>query len=138
MNEHEALARAAAAPVARLATRNADGGVDLVPITFALGGRRLVTAVDHKPKTTSRLQRLANIRREPSVTVLVDHYEDDWSALWWVRLRGDARVVESGSEHEAAVAELAAKYAQYRERPPVAAVIVVALTDWRAWSAAPS
>jgi PPOX class probable F420-dependent enzyme len=73
-----------------LATHNPSGAIDLVPITFAFVGDTIVTAVDHKPKRTTHLQRLENIRRNPHVTVLVDQYADDWNALWWVRIRGDA------------------------------------------------
>src|SRR5688500_15454960 len=85
-----ARAVAGSARVARLATRNPSGEIDLVPVVFALlGGDRLVTAVDQKPKTTRRLQRLADVEHDPRVTVLIDHYDDaDWTALWWVRLHG--------------------------------------------------
>lgn len=137
LDEEEALARAAAAPVARLGTLNLSGGVDLVPITFALEARRLVTMVDHKPKRTAELQRLANIERDSRVTVLVDEYDDDWSKLWWVRLRGIARVVRDGAEHEAATAALAAKYPQYSDRPPRGAAIVVDVVAWQGWFGRP-
>lgn len=78
----------------------------------------VVSAVDDKPKTTRRLQRLENIRRDPRVTLLVDEYDEDWSNLWWVRADGQARVVESGSELAAPVAWLCDKYEQYRDTPP--------------------
>jgi PPOX class probable F420-dependent enzyme len=123
-------------PVGRLATVNREGEPDLVPVTFALlDDCTLVTAVDHKPKTTAKLARLDNVRRHPGVTVLVDHYDDDWSTLWWVRLRGRAEVVESGPSHERAVAALVARYQQYRGRPPSGAAIVVTVTDCRSWAA---
>lgn len=135
MTEDEALALVAGARVARLGTVNDVGGVDLVPITFALDGGRLVSAVDHKPKTTSELRRLANIERRPDVTVLVDHYDDeDWSKLWWVRLRGTASVVRDGPLHAEAVAALAARYEQYAAQPPRGPAIVVDVVEWRAWS----
>jgi PPOX class probable F420-dependent enzyme len=134
VTEDEAFALVAGARVARLGTVNDAGGVDLVPVTFALDGRRLVSAVDHKPKTTSELRRLTNIERRPEVTVLVDHYEDDWSKLWWVRLRGRAVVVRDGPQHAAAVAALAVKYAQYADHPPAGPAIVVDVVEWRAWS----
>jgi PPOX class probable F420-dependent enzyme len=121
--------------VARLATVNGEGGIDLVPITFAtLGDDLLVTAVDHKPKTTTALARLANIRARPQVTVLVDHYQEDWDGLWWVRLRGTAIVVEDGPEHAAAVDALVAKYPQYVDQRPAAAVILVRIADWSFWA----
>ena len=78
--------------------RTTRGLIDLVPITFAVvDDDSIVTAVDHKPKRTTRLQRLENIRKNPSVTVLVDHYDDDWSTLWWVRARGTPRSSTSSS-----------------------------------------
>ena len=110
-----------------------------MPITFAVleDPLRVVTAVDHKPKTTTALQRLANIRAHPSVTVLVDHYDDaDWSALWWVRVRGQATVVEPGTpEHGEAIAALVAKYDQYRTMPPGGPAIIVAVDEIREWHA---
>lgn len=130
--------RVARARVATLGTVNAGGGIDLVPVTFALDGDALVTAVDHKPKRTTRLARLDNVRRDPRVTVLVHDYDEDWSRLWWARLRGRARVVEAGTaDHTAAVAPLVAKYHQYREQPPAGPAIVVDVEDWRSWSADP-
>lgn len=123
----------AAARVARLATHNPSGAIDLVPITFALVGDRIVTAVDHKPKRTPQLQRLENIRRNPDVTVLVDHYSDDWTELWWVRLRGRATVLEDAGH--AVVQPLVEKYDQYREQPPAGPVIVVQVADVTAWAA---
>jgi PPOX class probable F420-dependent enzyme len=139
MDEQAARAAVAGASVARLATVSAGGAVDLVPITFALvttaGRDRLVTVVDHKPKTTTRLQRLADVRTNPEVSLLVDHYDDDWSRLWWVRLRGRATVVESGSEHAEAVDALCARYAPYRDRRPGGPAILIDLTRWQWWSA---
>jgi PPOX class probable F420-dependent enzyme len=119
--------------VARLATHNQRGGIDLVPCTFALvDDDTIVTAVDHKPKTTTRLQRLENVRMNPSVTVLVDHYDDDWSTLWWVRARGDAHVVDVP---EPSLLELlVAKYEQYADHPPAGPAIVIRMTELTGWS----
>jgi len=125
----------AEAPIARLATLAPDGRLHLVPICFALAGDELYSAVDDKPKRSRRLQRLENIRANPEVAVLVDHYEEDWTRLWWVRLRGRARVLTSGPEAETALKLLADKYEQYRERPPSEPVLAVALQEWRGWSA---
>jgi PPOX class probable F420-dependent enzyme len=125
------------ARVARLATTEADGPPHLVPCCFALEGDVLYSAVDEKPKRSRRLKRLENIRRHRGVTVLVDHYEEDWSRLWWVRLRGEARVVEDGMEREHALSLLEAKYDQYRAEPPTGPVIVVEVREWRGWAAAP-
>jgi PPOX class probable F420-dependent enzyme len=121
-----------------LATVRPDGRPHAVPITFALVGDDLVTAVDHKPKRTQALQRLANIHANPRVSVLVDGYDDDWSDLWWVRADGPARIVEAGPERDAAVAALQHRYRQYVTRPPGGPVIVVrieALTGWALASA---
>jgi PPOX class probable F420-dependent enzyme len=122
------------AGVARLATVDAGGRPHVVPICFVLDGDMLYTAVDAKPKRTRRLKRLANIEANPCVEVLIDHYEDDWSQLWWVRLRGTARVVEDPR----AVELLAAKYPQYAERPPTGPVIAVAIEERSEWTSSPS
>jgi PPOX class probable F420-dependent enzyme len=131
----EAERRVAAAPVGRLGTIGPEGRVDLVPCTFALVGDRLVTAVDHKPKSTRRLRRLANVVADPRITLLVDHYDDDWDQLWWVRLRGRAAVVEAEPERSTAVGPLVAKYPQYADRAPDGPAIVATVTDWSWWSA---
>jgi len=112
--------RVALARVARLGTVTAAGHPHLVPCCFALDGDVLYTAVDDvKAKTTRALRRLDNIRLRPTVSVLVDHYDDDWSTLWWVRLDGSARLLVDGDEREQALDALADKYEQYsRARPP--------------------
>jgi PPOX class probable F420-dependent enzyme len=123
------------ARVARLATVDGQGRPHLVPICFALEGDVLYSAVDEKPKRTRALKRLENIHVNPGVTVLVDHYEEDWSHLWWLRLDGTARVVESGPEYERALGLLLEKYDQYRAEPPRGPVIVVRVHRRRTWSA---
>jgi PPOX class probable F420-dependent enzyme len=133
----ELRARVAAMRVARLATTEAGREPHLIPICFALEGDVLYSAVDEKPKRSKRLRRLANIRAHPGVTVLLDHYEEDWSRLWWVRLRGEARVLEEGAERDRALLLLSAKYDQYRAQPPTGPVIALDVTEWRGWSAAP-
>lgn len=127
--------RAETAPVARLATVDADCHPHLVPCCFALEGDVAYSVVDHKPKRSTALRRLDNIRAHPSVCLLVDHYEDDWTRLWWVRLDGTARILEGGPEHAAAVALLCAKYPQYRATPPSGPVVAIEITACRAWSA---
>ncbi|WP_432934682.1 TIGR03668 family PPOX class F420-dependent oxidoreductase [Microbispora sp. CA-135349] len=94
----------------------------------------VVTAVDHKPKSTTDLRRLRDIRDNPRVCLLADHYEDDWERLWWVRADGHARVVEGGPEREQAVAWLVRRYAQYRERPPAGPAVLVRVDRWSGWS----
>lgn len=128
-------ARVERARVARLASVDPAGRPHLVPIVFALEGDLLCSAVDAKPKARRRLQRLANIRANPMVTVLVDHYEEDWSRLWWVRIRGSARVVEGGPAFESALSLLARKYPQYATDPPEGPVIEVTAEEWLGWSA---
>ena len=127
--------RFASASVARLATVGADGRPHIVPISFALEAQTLYFAVDSKPKRTTNLQRLRNIAGNPAVSVLVDHYEDDWSQLWWVRVDGDARVVTDDAEARTAVRLLAARYSQYRVNPPAGPVVAVTIGAMTGWSA---
>ena len=136
METVEARALVASARVARLATVNPGLGVDVVPITFALlEGDRLVSIVDQKPKSTTRLRRLTNIRAHPEVTVLVDHYEDDWERLWWVRMRGTATVITEGGAFAEAVEALTERYPQYVEAPPPGPVVSVTVDAWTGWRA---
>jgi len=124
--------------VARLATVSAEGAPHIVPVTFAVEGDVIWTAVDHKPKRTTALRRLANIAANPRVALLADHYDEDWEALWWARADGTARVVEPAAEPElraAAVRALAARYPPYRARPPAGALVVIAVERWSGWSA---
>ncbi|MCL2418212.1 MAG: TIGR03668 family PPOX class F420-dependent oxidoreductase [Conexibacteraceae bacterium] len=138
MDAAQARARFVTATVARLATVGSTGRPHLVPVTFALlDDVTLVTAVDHKPKRTTALQRLANIAAEPRVSVLVDHYEDDWEKLWWARADGLARVQGGRTSKSAALVEaLCARYAQYRVRPPGGPFIVIEVQRFSGWSAA--
>jgi PPOX class probable F420-dependent enzyme len=122
--------RVAAARVGRLATVTAEGLPHVVPVTFALLGETIVTAVDAKPKSTRALKRLDNVRATGRASLLVDHYEEDWSRLWWVRVDGPAEVVES----EPAIDALAAKYEQYRgDARPAGPVIALTPAAWRSW-----
>ncbi|MEZ0074286.1 TIGR03668 family PPOX class F420-dependent oxidoreductase [Planotetraspora sp. GP83] len=130
--------RFAAARVARLATVNAQGVPRLVPVTFAVGGDTVVTAVDHKPKESTDLRRLRDISENPQVCLLADHYEDDWERLWWARADGWARIAEAGGERERAVEWLTEKYSQYRERPPEGPAILIEVTRWSGWTYAES
>jgi PPOX class probable F420-dependent enzyme len=120
--------------VARLATTDPDGRPHVVPIVFALENDTLYTAVDRKPKRSRRLRRIENARARPDVTVLVDHYEEDWQRLWWIRLRGRARVLDEGEERERAVALLTEKYPQYRDEPPDGPVLAVDVVEIREWA----
>ncbi|HEX4010622.1 MAG TPA: TIGR03668 family PPOX class F420-dependent oxidoreductase [Solirubrobacteraceae bacterium] len=134
MTRDEARARFAAARVARLATAGSDGRPHIVPVVFALDGDCVYSAVDAKPKRTTALRRLANVTENPAVALLVDHYEDDWDALWWVRADGRGRVLASSAgEARRAVALLAARYPQQRA---TGAVLAVDVDRWSGWSAA--
>ncbi|MEU8342916.1 TIGR03668 family PPOX class F420-dependent oxidoreductase [Spirillospora sp. NPDC048832] len=131
----EARRLLATARVARLATVGEDGRPHLVPVTFAVHRGAVYTAVDHKPKSSRDLRRLANIRANPRVALLADHYEDDWDRLWWVRVDGRAAVVDDPARMAEPVALLADRYAQYRDRPPEGPVIAVTIDAWTGWSA---
>jgi PPOX class probable F420-dependent enzyme len=135
MDEAECRTRLASTPVGRLATIRPDGRVDLVPIVFALIDDDLVFAVDHKPKRTTKLQRLANISTNPEVCALFDHYDDDWTTLWWVRMRGQAVVVPGGPATARALDALQARHPQYAERRPQGPVVWITPTEWTGWGA---
>ncbi|MFL5737245.1 MAG: TIGR03668 family PPOX class F420-dependent oxidoreductase [Actinomycetota bacterium] len=124
------------ARVARLATVRPDGSPHLVPFVFAVEDDRVYSAVDDKPKRSPELQRLANIAREPRVCVLADHYEEDWSGLWWVRADGRAVALPEGDdqeEREHALDLLAERYVAYRERRPSGAVVRIDVDRWTTW-----
>jgi PPOX class probable F420-dependent enzyme len=125
----------AEARVARLATADTDGRPHVVPVTFAVRADLIVTAVDQKPKSTTRLRRLRNIAANPWVSMLADHYSDDWTTLWWVRADGRAQIVEDVAGRRPALADLAAKYEQYRDDPPAGPVVLIAVESWTGWSA---
>jgi PPOX class probable F420-dependent enzyme len=133
----EARALFAQARVARLGTVGESGRPHLVPIAFALAGDVAFSAVDAKPKRTTALRRLENVRRNPAVVLLADHYDDgDWSALWWVRADGTGRVLApEDPEAGLAVAMLTERYEQYRARPPHGPVLAIAVERWAGWRA---
>jgi PPOX class probable F420-dependent enzyme len=124
---------------ARVATIDPDGRPHLVPIVYVLDGNTVLSSVDDKPKESPELRRMANVRSHPAgIAVLVDHYDDaDWPSLWWVRMRGRARVVDEGPERDRAQELLRAKYEQYADMPPQGAVLALDVTEWRGWSWGP-
>jgi PPOX class probable F420-dependent enzyme len=133
VSPEEARERFAAARVARLATADRDGRPHIVPIVFALDGERIYSAVDQKPKRTTALRRLANIAANPKVSLLADHYDDDWDKLWWVRADGRASVLDPQSdEARRAVGLLRGRYPQQRA---TGAVLAVDVERWSGWSA---
>ncbi len=135
MDKREMRHRIKTAMVARLATVGPDGRPHIVPITFATADGSLYFSVDQKPKRTKNLQRLRNIVANPAVSVLVDHYEDDWSSLWWVRVDGTARIVEKGPEFDEAMSLLSARYEQYRSNRPEGPVVEIKVERMTGWSA---
>lgn len=135
MKPAEALERLAAARSGHLATVRPDGRPHIVVITFALIDEYAVTAIDHKPKSTQRLQRLVNIEKHPHASLLIDHYDDDdWSRLWWVRVDGAAAIHDGGALHTHAIEALGIKYPQYEDRPPEGPVVTIALDDVNSWA----
>lgn len=122
------------ARVARLATIGANGRPHVVPITFAVDGDTMYFAVDHKPKRTKDLQRLRNIAANPAVSVLVDHYDDDWDRLWWVRVDGSARVASDDADASRGLELLVDRYPQYRQRRPGGPVVVITIHRISGWA----
>ncbi|GIF21468.1 PPOX class probable F420-dependent enzyme [Actinoplanes tereljensis] len=122
--------RFGSARVARLATVGPAGEPHLVPFVFAVVGDVIHSAVDAKPKRTRNLRRLANIAANPQVSVLADHYDDDWSQLWWVRADGTVRVFEEAPD---SLAALVAKYPQYRAAAPGGPFLQITVTRWAVW-----
>jgi PPOX class probable F420-dependent enzyme len=135
MDSEEMRRRVSGANVARLATVGPDGRPHIVPITFALDHDTIYFAIDFKPKKTADLQRLRNIETNPSVSVLVDHYEDDWTMLWWVRADGRASIVIDGAVFEKGIALLAHRYAQYGAARPAGPVVSISIERMTGWSA---
>jgi PPOX class probable F420-dependent enzyme len=129
----------AKAPTAALATVGVDGAPHLVPVVFAVrtvGEHTTVyTAVDAKRKSTHRLRRLANIAANPRVSLLVEHYDDDWSQLWWVRADGIATVHHSGEQMAIGYAALRHQYPQYERVALNGPVVTVSVTRWSSWHA---
>lgn len=119
--------------MARLATLSPGGRPHVVPCCFVLDDQTVYSAVDAKPKSTLALRRLENVKRNPSCSLLVDHYAEAWTELWWVRLDGSGRVIEGGDERERALTLLQAKYEQYRETTPPGPVLALDIETWRMW-----
>lgn len=129
LNRDEAWSLLRASDHGVLATVHPERGVDAVPVVFAVDGDRILLPVDTvKAKSTTRLQRLVNLAADPRCAVLVDHYDEDWSRLWWVRVHGTATVVDGRDD-------ALARFPPYREPGAVATTIVVVpdvVTGWRA------
>lgn len=135
MAEFDARDRFADAPVAVLATVAPSGSPHLVPVVFAVHHDVVYTAIDAKRKSTQRLRRLANIEANPHVSMLVDHYDPDWSQLWWVRVDGVAAIHHRGEEMSTGYSLLREKYVQYDRVALDGPVIAVAVDRWSSWLA---
>lgn len=131
----DALERFAQARVGHLATVREDGRPHLVPFVFVLHGDSLYAVIDAKRKKRENVVRVENIKANPNVSVLVDHYEEDWNRLWWIRADGLARVVDDGEDRDRVIEFLAEKYPQYRREAPTGPAIVVNVQRWGSWEA---
>jgi len=126
--------RVASARVGQLATTTPEGRAHVVPVCFAFVDEQIVTVVDRKPKTTTALRRLDNVRAHSTVSLLVHHYEEDWQQLWWVRVDGEAQVVDDAVTVNEMLPDLMEKYPQYRSRPPDGPAIVMQPRHWVGWT----
>ena len=133
MDPDEARSRFATARVAHLATADERGVPHVVPITFAIDGDELVTAVDRKPKRATALRRLANLAANPRVAVLADAYDEDWSRLWWARADGTAEVLHDPPSLRRATELLRERYPQYEQVPIDGPVIRIRVEAWSGW-----
>lgn len=134
MDRSEAVARLTTSRLAHLATTRADGSPHIVPVTFAISGETVVTAIDHKPKSNRRLQRLVNIESNPRVALMADHYEEDWTRLWWVRVDGEAIILAA---HRQGMDALTAKYEQYAAQTPDGPLIAFDIERVSWWASTP-
>ena len=106
----------------------------MVVVTFVVDGDTIYTAVDQKPKSGTNLKRLRNVGENPMVTMLADHYSDDWETLWWVRADGRAAILADQRQMAAPLALLANRYWQYRQAPPTGPVLAVTVERWTGWT----
>jgi|SRR5271165_2006173 len=121
--------------VAHLATADASGAPYVVPVCFALHKNSLYITIDQKPKGSPRsLKRLRNIAENPMAALVADHYDEDWTRLGWVMLRGRAQILDSGAEHDMAQDLLRSRYPQYRSMQlaelPVIAIRLERVASW--------
>jgi len=124
-----------ASRVGHLATADAGAAPHVVPVCFACTDTTLYITIDAKPKgNAAKLKRIRNILANPQAAFVADRYDEDWSRLGWVMLRGGAKILDAGAEHDRAQTLLRARYAQYRAMPietlPVIALRVARVTIW--------
>lgn len=134
LSEDDARERLAKADVVRLATADERGKPHAVVVTFVLDGDTVYTAVDNKPKETRDLKRLRNIRANPQVALLADHYENEWKRLWWVRADATAEIIEDETRMARPLRLLRDRYPQYRDNPPEGPVIAMKVDRLTGWS----
>jgi PPOX class probable F420-dependent enzyme len=134
----EAWRRLGAARVAYLATVRADGRPHVVPIVFAIGDDRTIYSIaDPKPKSGLDLLRHRNIVANAAVSLLVEHYDEDWEHIWWIRADATARVAEDGPDRETAIRLLKARYAQYATwTTPFGAATLITVERLTSWTLA--
>ena len=119
-----------------LATADAKGRPQVVPVCFVFDGQAIYSVLDAKPKTTPlrQLRRVKNILANPQVSLVVDHYEEDWDKLQYILVSGDAELLESGEEWALAIAMLREKYPQYQamdlDQNPVIKITPVRYSPW--------
>jgi PPOX class probable F420-dependent enzyme len=135
VDDREAWERLRSARVGHLATAGPDGTPHVVPFVFAVQGRTIYWAVDAKPKRSRELKRLANIRANPNVEMIVDSYQEDWTQLWWVRAKGTARILEPSAEWDLAIGLLTDKYRQHESDPPPGPVVAIDVVEVVSWEA---
>jgi PPOX class probable F420-dependent enzyme len=133
----EARAKLKSARVARLATIDVTQAPHMVPICFSYDGSVFYTAIDRKPKNVppAQLTRLKHIRMNRKVALLIDEYDEDWDRLWYVLVRGEAELISTAAEHEHALAQLQAKYPQYRsgmlaDDAPIVRITPLRISTW--------
>ena len=125
------------ARVAHLATADRQGVPHVVPVCFCVSGLSLYISVDEKPKRSDLpLKRIRNIGENPAVAVTADRWDEDWTRLGWIMLRGVAEILAAGDEHDRAQQQLRGRYSQYRTMQLAALpVIAVRIRRVLAWGA---
>lgn len=137
MDSTEVRDRLASKPTGHLATVTPEHHPHVVVVTYAVVDNTIVTAIDHKPKSTRKLKRLSNLENDPRASFLVDHYDDDWERLWWIRVDGPASIHHDGTTAEQAIDALQDRYVQYRHRPPEGPVIALSIEAINWWASTP-